>query len=79
LPAVLLVIATLVSGYFYLFEQNWFLNIVYNDYVGYGYIAYISIVFVLLCDVVLNRAKVTTDILNAILSAVGKTASLTPC
>jgi hypothetical protein len=79
LPAVLLVIATLVSSYFYVFEQNWFLNIVYNDYVGYGYIAYVSIVFLLLCDVVLNRAKVTTEILNALLGAAGRTASLTPC
>lgn len=79
LPAALLVIATLISSYFYLFQQNWFFTIIYNDYVGYGYIAYVSVIFLFLCDVVFNRARVTTEIINALLSAIGKAASLSPC
>lgn len=79
LPAILLVIATLVSGYFYLFQQNWFFTIIYNDYVGFGYLTYVSVVFGFLCDVVFNQARVTTEIINGILHALGKAASLTPC
>lgn len=79
LPGMLLLVSTLVSGYFYLFAQNWFFTIVYNDYVGYGYIAYLSFIFAVLCDVVLNRARVTTEIINSLLSAVGQAGSLSPC
>ncbi|HYJ78513.1 MAG TPA: hypothetical protein VEW03_02830, partial [Longimicrobiaceae bacterium] len=79
LPAILLVVATLVSGYFYLFRQSWFSTIVHDDYVGYGYIAYVLLVFLLLCDVVVNRARVTTKLVNAALNAVGSAVSLAPC
>ncbi len=34
LPGILLVVSTLVCSYFYLFEQNWFFTIIYNDYVS---------------------------------------------
>lgn len=79
LPAALLLVATLVSGYFYLFEQNWFFTIIYNDYVGYGYIVYLLLVFLFLCDVVFNKARITTEIINQVLSALGRAASLSPC
>lgn len=79
LPGALLLVATLVSAYFYLFNQNWFYTIVYNDYVGWAYLSYIAIVFLFLCDVVFNRARVTTGIINQFLSAIGHSASLAPC
>ena len=79
LPGALLLIATLVSGYFYIFNQTWFFTIIYNDYVGYGYIVYVFLVFLFLCDVVFNKARVTTEIINQLLSAIGRVASLPPC
>lgn len=71
LPGLVLVVATIISTGFYLFGQNWFFTILYNDYVGFGYIAYVGILFGFLCDIAFNKARVTTEIVNAILQAVG--------
>ena len=79
LPSGLLLLATAVSAYFYLFEQNWFFTIIYNDYTGFGYVAYLSVVFLILCDIALNRARVTTEVCNSLLQAIGSAASLSPC
>jgi hypothetical protein len=79
-PASLLFLSTIVCSYFYLFEQNWFFTIIYNDYTGYGFVAYLVVVFLFLCDISFNRARVTTEIINLLLNAVGKAASsLSPC
>ncbi len=79
LPGSLLFAATLFSTYFYLFEQNWFFTIIFNNYIGYGYIVYVFAVFLFLSDVVLNRARVTTQIINQAFNAIGSGESLTPC
>jgi hypothetical protein len=78
-PGALLVVATLICSYCYVFEQNWLLTIIYSDYLGFMYLGYLGIVFLFLCDIVLNRARVTTEIVNAILNAVGSAANVTPC
>ncbi len=54
-PGILAITATLICSYFYIFEQNWLLAIIFNDYLGYTYFAYLAVVFALLCDIVLNR------------------------
>ena len=79
LPGTLLLISTVVCSYFYLFEQNWFYTIIYNDYTGYSYIGYLLFVFAILCDIVFNKARVTTEILNASLRAIGQAADMAPC
>ena len=79
LPGILLLVATLLCSYFYIFEQNWLLTIIYSDYLGFGYLAYVGIVFLFLCDIVFNKGRVTTEILNAFLNAVGSAASVVPC
>ena len=79
LPGVLLVISTLVCSYFYIFEQNWLLTIIYNDYLGYGYLTYVGILFLFLCDIVFNGARVTTEIINSILQAIGSALTVAPC
>ena len=78
-PGTLLAAATLVCSYFYLFQQNWLLTIIYNDYLGFAYLGYVFIVFLFLCDIVFNRARVTTEIINGILNAIGSAASVAPC
>ena len=78
-PAVLLTLATLISAYLYIAEQNWLLTIIYSDYLGFLYLLYLGVAFLALCDVVLNRARVTTAIANAVLETVGAAATLTPC
>lgn len=79
LPAGLMLVSTLICSYFYLFEQNWFYTIIYNDYTGYGFVAYLTLVFAILSDIVLNKARITTEIINGIASAMGQAASLSPC
>ena len=79
LPSTLMLVSTIICSYFYIFEQNWFYTIIYNDYTGFGYIGYLAFVFAILCDIVFNKGRVTTEILNAILSAIGRAGSLVPC
>lgn len=79
LPGALMLISTIICSYFYLFEQNWFYTVIYNDYTGYSYIIYLLIVFAFLCDIIFNKARVTTEIINAIFSAIGNATSLLPC
>ena len=79
LPGGLLAISTAVCSFFYVFEQNWVYTIIYNDYTGFAYLGYLTFVFALLSDIVLNRGRVTTEIVNALLDAVGSAASLSPC
>lgn len=79
LPAVLLVVSMVVSASLYLFNQNWLFTILYNDYVGFGYLAYVAVLFAFLCDVAFNKARVTTEILNWIFEAIGSAAKAVPC
>ncbi|MCO1334577.1 hypothetical protein MO867_09525 [Microbulbifer sp. OS29] len=79
LPGGLMLISTVMCSYFYLFEQNWLYTIIYNDYTGFAYVGYLSFVFAILCDIVFNRARVTTEVLNTCLQAIGQAGSLVPC
>jgi len=79
LPSVLMLVSTVLCSYFYIFEQNWFYTIIYNNYTGLTYIGYLTFVFAVLCDIVFNKAKVTTEIINAFLQTIGHAASLVPC
>ena len=79
LPGALLLASTAICSYCYLFEQNWFYTILYNDYTGFGYLAFLLIVFALLCDIVFNKARVTTEIINAFASAIGSAFSVSSC
>lgn len=79
LPAVFLVVSTMVCSALYLFGQNWFFTILYNDYVGFGYVAYVGVLFGFLYDIALNKARVTTEIVNAVLQAIGSAVQAVPC
>ena len=79
LPAFLLVVSTLICSYFYIFEQNWLFAIIYNNYLGYGYLGYVGVLFLFLCDIVFNSARITTEIINGFLNAIGSAASVVPC
>ncbi len=78
-PGTLLTTATLVCSYFYVFQQNWLLTIIYNDYLGFAYLGYVFVVFLFLCDIVFNRARVTTEIINGILNVIGSASSVVAC
>jgi hypothetical protein len=78
-PGVLLCAATLLCAYFYVFEQNWLLTIIYGDYLGLTYAAYLGGVFLFLCDIALNHGRVTTHLVNGLADAVGSSFALVPC
>ncbi|MEO8104337.1 MAG: hypothetical protein ABI790_17620 [Betaproteobacteria bacterium] len=79
LPAtVILVLAALINACLYFFKQNWLHTLVFSNYVGLAYVAYMAVVFVVLCDIIFNRGRVTTQVLNAALNAVGSVTVL-PC
>ena len=75
----LLVISCLISAYFYVFEQNWFFTILYNDFVGYFYIFYIGILFFFLWDIILNKARFTTEIFNFLMNLIGSGINAISC
>ena len=79
LPSGLMMVSAAICSYFYIFEQNWFYTIIYNDYLGFGYVAYLILVFVILSDIVFNKARVTTEVINACLKSVGHAGSLVSC
>jgi len=79
LPAAFLVVSTVICSGVYLFGQNWFFTIIYNDYVGFGYVAYVGVLFGFLYDIAFNKARVTTEIVNAVLGAIGSAVQAVPC
>lgn len=79
LPAVVLLGAVMVTGGLYVFNQDWLHTIVFGEYVGLAYAAYLAAVALLLADVVYNRARVTTRLVNWVLNAMGSALSLGPC
>lgn len=79
LPALVIGGAMLSTGSIYLFGQDWLHTILFADYVGLGYAAYMAAVASLLADVVFNRARVTTRLVNGVLQAAGSTVQAVPC
>jgi hypothetical protein len=79
LPALVLVGAVAIASAIYLFSQDWLHTIVFAQYVGLAYSLYLVGVALLLADVAFNRARVTTQLVNSALSALGAAASAVPC
>ncbi len=79
LPGLLLVFATVISSGIYIFGQDWFYTILYNDYMGFGYLFYIGLIFGFLLDIALNKGRIDTEIINSLANAIGSSISVTPC
>ena len=75
LLSLLMLLSTLAGTWLYIFKQNWFYTIIYNGYIGFWYMGYLAIVFLLIADIVFNKARVTTELLNAFFSAIGSAFS----
>ena len=79
MPALVLALAAVALARVYLVGQDWLHAIVFGDYVGWGYALYLGTVALLVADVALNRARVTTRLVNVALDAVGSTLTAVPC
>ncbi len=77
--ALVLLAASALSTYLYVFQQDWVHTIVFGDYVGFGYAAYVGLTALLLADIAFLHGVVTTAVLNALAGAIGVAASLVPC
>ena len=63
----------------YVFEQNWFLTILHGNYTGGCYLAYLLAIFSFLCDIVFNKGRVTTYIINGVASVIPFVVTVVPC
>lgn len=79
LPAAILVGAAIVVGSLYLFQQNWLHTIVFGEYVGLYYFGYLAAAALGLGDVLLNRGRLTTWMINGVANGVGAAVSVSPC
>ncbi len=65
-PSALLLVSTLLCSYWYVFNQNWFHRLLFNEFAGAGYATYVGAVFAMLCDVALNEGRVLTAIMSSV-------------
>lgn len=79
LPTIVILGAISITASLYIFKQDWLHTIVFNDYVGFGYCAYLAAVVSLLADILLNKARVTTEIVNGIGGLIGSASAAVPC
>ena len=68
-PATLIVVATVISAATYIFGTDWFYTILFRDYVGFGYGVGLAVIFGLLADIFMNRARVCLNIISNLPSA----------
>ncbi len=78
-PGILLGIATVIASGFYLFGQNWFFTLLYNDYVGAAYAVWLLLIYGFLCDIALFKARITSGIVDMVTSLVANALSSPPC
>lgn len=78
-PAAILLVAAIVVGATYLFGQDWLHTIVFGDYVGFAYFSYLGVAVAFLADIALNRARVTSELLNGLFQLVGSALHAAPC
>ena len=61
-----MLLSTLICSYFYIFNQNWFFTLIFNDFLGFGYLVYLLTLFGFFVDIGFNKARITDIIMNAI-------------
>lgn len=70
-PAAALAGGVAVTAGLYLLGQDWLHTILFNDYVGLAYAAWLGVVVLLLADILGNRARVSTRLVNGVANMVG--------
>jgi len=79
LPAAALAGGVVVTSGLYLFAQDWLHTILFNDYVGLAYVAWLGVVVLLLVDILGNRARISTRVVNAVMQIIGAGVAAVPC
>ena len=68
MPAVLLLVSTGYLTFCYVFKQNWLYTLLFNDYFGWLYLFWVTLLFLFLCDVAFNKCRVTRTLTEAMSS-----------
>lgn len=55
-PTALFIGSAILLFFIYIFEQDWFYTMIFNDYGGLAYMAYLFIIFSILMGIILNKA-----------------------
>jgi hypothetical protein len=78
LPAMLLLLATVLSTLIYIFGQNWIYVLLSDSYMGYGYLIYIAVIFFFLCDIAFLEGRFTAFVLELILNSLSSLLAYLP-
>jgi len=78
-PAVVLLGAAAMVACAYLFSQNWLQTILLSDYVGWAYLPWLGAAVMALADLVWNRARVSTWVVNGVAALLGAALTAVPC
>lgn len=78
-PTLTLLGAAAVTLWLYCFNQDWLHTVLFGEYTGFWYLAWLAMVFALLADILLNRARITSRMLNALFGLVGSSIECLPC
>ncbi|HEY9109705.1 MAG TPA: hypothetical protein VIN58_23775 [Roseateles sp.] len=78
-PTVVLLGAAAMVACGYLFSQNWLQTILLSDYVGWAYAPWLGLAVAAMADVVWNRARVCTMLVNGAANVLGAAACAAPC
>jgi len=80
LPAALVLLSAAgITACLYLLNQNWLHTILFSDYVGLGYIAYLGLAFACLSDILFNHARITAKLLSQFFNVIGSATTIVPC
>ncbi|MEL6205523.1 MAG: hypothetical protein AAFR47_09455 [Pseudomonadota bacterium] len=68
-PTALLVVATIISMTVYVVGTDWFYAIIFRDYISLWYGVGLVVVYGFMADIILNRARLTLQLLSNLPSA----------
>jgi len=71
--------ATVIAAIWYVFGQDWVMTMIYSSYWGWSYPVVVATIAVFLLDIAINKARITSHLLNAICNALGSSLHFVPC
>lgn len=77
--ALVLVVASGITATLYLFGQNWAHTLLFSDYIGFAYLAYLAGTSIFLGDIVFNRGQATSHVMTVVLDGLGSAIPVLPC